>query len=92
VLPRAGRAAPALQAGAGRFKDYIAIPEGQRLPVAAHDAGEPAGHRGRVPDPHRAHARGGREGHRRALAVQVQERRRCRSRRRSASGRCGCSR
>jgi guanosine-3',5'-bis(diphosphate) 3'-pyrophosphohydrolase len=27
VLPRAGRAAPAVQAGAGRFKDYIAIPK-----------------------------------------------------------------
>jgi guanosine-3',5'-bis(diphosphate) 3'-pyrophosphohydrolase len=27
LLPGAGRAAPALQAGAGRFKDYIAIPK-----------------------------------------------------------------
>ena len=45
-------------------------PEGERLPVAAHHAGEPARHRGRVPDPHRADARGRREGHRRALALQ----------------------
>ena len=51
-------------------------PEGERLPVAAHDAGEPARHGGRVPDPHRADARRRREGHRRALDVQGQGRRR----------------
>ena len=50
-------------------------PEGERLPVAAHDAGQPARHRGRVPDPHRADARGRREGHRRALALQGARRR-----------------
>ena len=72
VLPGAGRAAPALQAGAGALQGLHRHPQGQRLPVAAHHAGQPAGHGGGVPDPHRGHARGGRERHRRALAVQGQ--------------------
>ena len=38
----------------GKFKDYIAIPQGQRLPVAAHHAGRPVRHAGRIPDPHRS--------------------------------------
>ena len=58
----AGRAAPAVQAGAGPLQGLHRHPQGQRLPVAAHHAGQPAGHGGRVPDPHRADARGGREG------------------------------
>ena len=61
LLCRAGRAAPALQADAGPLQGLHRDPQGQRLPVAAHHAGQPARHRGRVPDPHRADARRGRE-------------------------------
>ncbi len=75
VLRRDGRAAPALQAGAGPLQGLHRDPQGQRLPVAAHHPGEPARHRGRVPDPHRADARRRREGHRRALALQGARRR-----------------
>ena len=38
----AGRAAPAVQAGAGPLQGLHRDPEGQRLPVAAHHAGRPA--------------------------------------------------
>ena len=93
VLSGAGRAAPAVQAGAGTFQGLHRDPEGQRLPVAAHHAGQPAGHGGRVPDPHRGHACGRRNRHRRALAVQGQRQGRQPGRRgRSAWARCGCSR
>ena len=93
VLPGAGRAAPALQAGAGALQGLHRHPQGQRLPVAAHHAGQPAGHGGGVPDAHRGHARGGREGHRRALALQGQRQGRATSpATRSAWARCGCSR
>ncbi len=64
-----------IEAGAGPLQGLHRDPEGQRLPVAAHDAGQPARHRGRVPDPHRADARRRREGHRRALALQGARRR-----------------
>ncbi len=90
VLPGAGRAAPALQAGAGPLQGLHRDPEGERLPVAAHHARQPAGHRGRVPDAHRGDARGGRERHRRALAVQGRRQERRRRRMRSAWARCGC--
>ena len=93
VLHGARRAAPADEAGARPLQGLHRDPEGERLPVAAHDAGEPARHRGRVPDPHRADARGRREGHRRALALQGARRRRRRTAtRRSGSARSGCSR
>ena len=36
----------------GRFKDYIATPEVQPLPVAAHDGDRPGRPHGRDPDPH----------------------------------------
>ena len=40
----------------GRFKDYVAIPRDQRLPVAAHDALRPERRAARSADPHRRHA------------------------------------
>ena len=93
VLHGARRPAPADEAGAGPVQGLHRDPEGERLPVAAHDAGQPARHRGRVPDPHRADARRRREGHRRALALQGARRRPgARPRRRSASAPSGCSR
>ena len=70
VLPGDGRAAPALQAAARALQGLRRHPQGQRLPVAAHHARQPARDRGRVPDPHRGDARRGREGHRRPLALQ----------------------
>ena len=48
VLSGAGRAAPAVQAGARALQGLHRHPQGQRLPVAAHHAGQPAGHGGRV--------------------------------------------
>jgi GTP diphosphokinase / guanosine-3',5'-bis(diphosphate) 3'-diphosphatase len=51
VLPDARRAARTLQAGAGQVQGLHRDPEGQRLPVAAHDADRPVRHAGRVPDP-----------------------------------------
>jgi hypothetical protein len=54
----------------GRFKDYIAIPAHQRLPVAAHHAVRPERHADRSADPHRRHASHRRVRHRGALAVQ----------------------
>ncbi len=75
VLHGARRPAPADEAGARAIQGLHRDPEGERLPVAAHDAGQPARHRGRVPDPHRADARRRREGHRRALALQGARRR-----------------
>ena len=53
VLRRAGRAARALQADPGQVQGLHRDPQGQRLPVAAHDAVRPVRHAGRVPDPHR---------------------------------------
>ena len=70
LLRRPGRAAPALQAGAGPLQGLHRDPQGQRLPEPAHHAGQPAGHGGGIPGAHRGHARGGRKGHRGALAVQ----------------------
>ncbi len=54
----------------GRFKDYIALPEAQHVPVAAHD-GHRAGPRAhRDPDPHPRDAPRRRARHRGALEVQ----------------------
>ncbi len=70
VLPRARRTARTVQAGAGQVQGLHRNSEGQRLPVAAHDADRTVRHAGGIPDPHEGDAprrrirRGG------ALAVQ----------------------
>ena len=93
VLHGARRAAPADEAGPRPLQGLHRDPEGERLPVAAHDAREPARHRGRVPDPHRADARRGREGASpRTGSTRSTTTARCRRARRSASARSGCSR
>ena len=71
VLPVAGCAAPVVQARAGPLQGLRGHSQGQRLPEPAHHARQPAGHGGGVSGAHRSHARRGREGHCRALDVQV---------------------
>ena len=71
LLRGAGRAARPLQADPGEIQGLHRDPEGQRLPVAAHDAVRPVRHAARGPDPHARHAPHRRDGRRRALAVQV---------------------
>ena len=78
LLPRAGRAAHALQAHPRQVQGLHRHPEGERLPVAAHDALRPVRHARRGADPHARDAQGGRGGRRLALALQ--ERRRARRR------------
>ena len=60
----------------GRFKDYIALPEVQPLPVAAHHGDRPRRQARRDPDPHPRHAPAGRVRCGRALQVQARLRRR----------------
>ena len=54
----------------GRFKDYIALPEAEHVPVAAHDGHRPGARAHRDPDPHPRDAPRRRARHRRALEVQ----------------------
>ncbi len=70
LLPHARCAAWALQAGAGQVQGLHRDPEGQRLPVAAHDADRPVRHAGGVPDPDQGHAPRRRKRRGGALAVQ----------------------
>ena len=60
----------------GRFKDFIAMPEVQHVPVAAHDGDRARGKASGDPDPHAADARDGRVRRRGALGVQAAGRRR----------------
>ncbi len=79
----------------GKFKDYIAIPQGERLPVAAHRADRALRRAGGGADPHRADAPPRRGRRRLALDVQGRHRRRspsCRSRPTSGCSRCSRSR
>ena len=78
-----------VQADPGQVQGLHRDPEGQRLPVAAHDAVRPVRHAARGADPHARHAPDRRGRRRRALAVQ--DRRRARPRaRRSARRIAGC--
>ena len=70
LLHRPGPAAPDVQAGAGQVQGPHRDPQGQRLPVAAHDAGGAFGRERRIPDADRGDAPGGRIGRGRALALQ----------------------
>jgi len=54
----------------GKFQGLRRDPEGERLPVAAHDAVRPLRHAARGADPHPRHAPRRRSRRRRALAVQ----------------------
>ena len=66
----------------GRFKDFIAMPKFNRLPLAAHDGDRARGPAARDPDPHARDARDGGVRHRRALGVQERQARPTRSGRR----------
>ena len=65
-----GVAARALQADPGQVQGLRRDPQGERLPVAAHDAVRPLRHAARGADPHARHAPHRRGGRGRALAVQ----------------------
>ena len=82
LLRGARRAARAVQADPRQVQGLRRDPEGQRLPVAAHDAVRPVRHAARSADPHARHAPRRRSGRGRALAVQG--RRRTRPRRGAA--------
>ena len=82
-------AAPALQAAAGQVPRPHRDPEGQRLPIAAHDAGRAVRHQHRVPAAHADDGRGRRIGRGGALALQGQ---RADSPAARTSARSGCSR
>ena len=86
---RARRAAQPLQADPGQVQGLHRDPEGERLPVAAHDAVRPVRHAAGSADPHPRHAPDRRGRRRRALALQV-GRRRSTSPRRSARRTAGC--
>ena len=70
LLPRPGRPAHALQADPRQVQGLHRHPQGERLPVAAHDALRPVRHARRGADPHARDAQGGRGGCRLALALQ----------------------
>ena len=89
VLSRARRAARAVQADPRQVQGLHRDPEGERLPVAAHDAVRPVRHAARGADPHARHAPRRRGRRRRALAVQVR-RPSSTSPRRSARRTAGC--
>ena len=55
----------------GRFKDYIALPKAEHVPVAAHDGDRPGQQAHRGPDPHPRDAPHRRARHRGALAIQA---------------------
>ena len=54
----------------GRFKDFVAMPQVQHVPVAAHDGDRARGNAARDPDPHARDARARRVRRRGALALQ----------------------
>ena len=54
----------------GRFKDYVAMPKVEQVPVAAHDGDRAAGQAARDPGADRGDAPDGRVRHRRPLALQ----------------------